>query len=210
MAKGLIIRSWELGSTEGSEYEVFLPEEVLPPLTTTHHHSPIVTTNQNTGSGNTQRSGSGGDSQTTDFQRTSDDDKTDLRLDQKSIDDEVAPLSELLRQAERELTGKNSSDSGKWRELAELLITELKIAAARTTVSNVPAFLTEHLRRRLWKRSAEEMQKQDREPKDVPLSLPADASKCPDCGGTGWHYPDGQDKGVARCRHNKLHTAAVK
>jgi hypothetical protein len=31
-----------------------------------------------------------------------------------------------------------------------------------------------------------------------------DVSKCPDCRGTGWKYPDGVDKGAARCRHDKL------
>ena len=31
-----------------------------------------------------------------------------------------------------------------------------------------------------------------------------DISKCPDCYGTGMWYPEGFDKGVARCRHEKL------
>lgn len=31
-----------------------------------------------------------------------------------------------------------------------------------------------------------------------------DYSKCPDCHGTGMYYPEGFDKGVARCRHEKL------
>lgn len=31
-----------------------------------------------------------------------------------------------------------------------------------------------------------------------------DASACPDCHGTGFWYPEGQDKGVARCLHEKL------
>jgi hypothetical protein len=31
-----------------------------------------------------------------------------------------------------------------------------------------------------------------------------DASKCPDCFGTGMYYPDGFDKGVARCTHERL------
>ena len=42
------------------------------------------------------------------------------------------------------------ADATKLNELAELLAMELEIAAARTrSISNVPAFLTEHLRRRL-------------------------------------------------------------
>lgn len=31
-----------------------------------------------------------------------------------------------------------------------------------------------------------------------------DYSDCPDCGGIGMWYPDGFEKGVARCRHEKL------
>jgi hypothetical protein len=31
-----------------------------------------------------------------------------------------------------------------------------------------------------------------------------DASACPDCSGTGFWYPNGQDKGVAKCRHARL------
>jgi hypothetical protein len=57
----------------------------------------------------------------------------------------------------RKLTNKGLSktDKEKWGELAELLAMELEIAAARTkSISNVPAFLTEHLRRRLVSRPA--------------------------------------------------------
>ena len=31
-----------------------------------------------------------------------------------------------------------------------------------------------------------------------------DASKCPDCAGTGFFYPGGYEGGVARCRHERL------
>jgi hypothetical protein len=34
-----------------------------------------------------------------------------------------------------------------------------------------------------------------------------DISKCPDCFGTGMWYPEGFEKGVARCRHEKLGAA---
>jgi hypothetical protein len=30
-------------------------------------------------------------------------------------------------------------------------------------------------------------------------------SKCPDCKGAGYWYPGGYDKGVAKCKHSKLH-----
>lgn len=32
----------------------------------------------------------------------------------------------------------------------------------------------------------------------------ANASNCPDCHGTGFWYPEGTEKGVAKCRHEKL------
>jgi hypothetical protein len=73
----------------------------------------------------------------------------------------------------------------------------------RTTVSSAPAFLAEHLRGRLWKKEKRQLEDEGRE-------LPAgstqkvDAAECPDCFGTGMWYPEGFDKGVARCRHEKL------
>jgi hypothetical protein len=89
-----------------------------------------------------------------------------------------------------------------------VLITELRIAAGRTTVSSVPAFLAEHLRRRLWKKDKRQLDKEEKS--DSGAAGPAakvDASKCPDCFGTGMWYPEGFEKGVARCRHDKLRAA---
>lgn len=76
-----------------------------------------------------------------------------------------------MRQTTKEAMGKpvSSADGTRWMELAELLATEFRIAAARTTFSSVPAFLTEHLRRRLWK--IEKQQMEGREPRRK--SLPA-------------------------------------
>lgn len=122
-----------------------------------------------------------------------------------SADDEAfAALNSALRQTTKEVTGRepSASDAERWRELAELLTTELKIAAARTdSVSNVPAFLTEHLRRRLWKKEKRELEA------DASREAPSkvlDASACPDCAGTGFYYPSGYEGGVARCRHERL------
>lgn len=83
---------------------------------------------------------------------------------------------------------------------------ELKIAAARTTVSSVPAFLAEHLRRRLWKIDKKQARAEGTElPDDTVKSSPSvDAAECPDCGGSGWWYPEGEAKGVTKCRHEKL------
>jgi hypothetical protein len=39
------------------------------------------------------------------------------------------------------------------------------------------------------------------------LNPPAknDFSQCPDCGGQGWYYPDGFEKGAKKCKHQRLH-----
>jgi DNA-binding Lrp family transcriptional regulator len=36
-------------------------------------------------------------------------------------------------------------------------------------------------------------------------STAVDASQCPDCQGSGWWYPKGPEKGIARCKHERLH-----
>jgi hypothetical protein len=125
-------------------------------------------------------------------------------------DDEVyAALLSRLREAVRDVTGRESGpgEVERWGELGDLLVTELKIAAGRTDgVSNVPAFLTEHLRRRLWKKDKGQLEAENisagQEKQKTPI--PDDVSKCPDCFGTGMWYPEGFEKGVARCMHEKL------
>lgn len=126
-----------------------------------------------------------------------------------NADDEAyARMISHFREAVREITGADSTpaEAGRWGELAELLVMELKIAAGRTgSVSSVPAFLTEHLRRRLWKKERRQLDSESAEPA-VEARAPSktDSSQCPDCSGTGMYYPEGYDKGVARCHHSKL------
>jgi len=71
-------------------------------------------------------------------------------------------LVEKLRTASREVSGKEPSESDRerWGEVAELLVTELKVAASRTTVTSAPAFLAEHLRRRLRKADARQIERE--------------------------------------------------
>jgi hypothetical protein len=114
----------------------------------------------------------------------------------------------ILKNASRDLTGTEpgKAERERWRELGEVLITELRIAGARTTVSSVPAFLAEHLRRRLWKidkkQAAEEGRQESTETK--PYISSERAKDCPDCGGTGFYYPKGFEGGVAKCKHERL------
>ena len=121
-------------------------------------------------------------------------------------DEAYAHLVSRFRQAVKDITGRESTlaEGERWGELAELLVTELKIAAARTgSVSNVPAFLTEHLRRRLWKKEKKEVEHESAEGV-ASTARNVEAAKCPDCGGSNFYYPQGYESGVARCKHDKL------
>jgi hypothetical protein len=37
-----------------------------------------------------------------------------------------------------------------------------------------------------------------------PPATSAKSESCPDCGGTGFYYPDGVERGVKICKHDKL------
>jgi hypothetical protein len=123
----------------------------------------------------------------------------------RNDDEAFAGFVELMGKTAEEITGHAPSraERERWMELAEVLSAELKIAAGRTTVSSAPAFLAEHLRRRLWKKDKRQIEAEAAQPKtaDAPK---VDASQCPDCFGTGMWYPEGFEKGVARCEHKAI------
>jgi len=134
-------------------------------------------------------------------------DKTSFKTKEINTDDEVfTEFAAAVRKTAKEITGKEPSkaEAARWAEVAEVLMTELKIAAGRTTVSSVPAFLAEHLRRRLWKKEKRQIEAEAAEQKASVTAGKVDTSQCPDCFGTGMYYPEGFDKGVARCTHSKL------
>lgn len=134
---------------------------------------------------------------------------TDVK-EKNLVDDDaaLAGLISILKDATKQVTGREPSPSEheRWRELGEVLTTELKIAAARTTISSVPAFLSEHLRRRLWKKDKQQLSEESRADTNESklLSQSIDVSKCPDCGGSSMYYPEGYEKGVAKCTHKRL------
>jgi hypothetical protein len=140
---------------------------------------------------------------------TYDSTKTFIKTKDINTDDEAfAEFAAAVRKTAMEITGKEPSkaEAARWGEVAEVLMTELRIAAGRTTVSSVPAFLAEHLRRRLWKKEKRQIEAERAEQKASAPARKVDAAKCPDCFGTGMHYPEGYDKGVAKCPHSKLTT----
>jgi hypothetical protein len=203
-ATGLVQVLSIAGEQQGSEYTVFLPEEVAPltpPTDATHTSHKVVTPL-------TVESGVSGATLNLEDSVVSGELKTSFKTKEEKFDDEATrQLADVFLKAEKELTGKNSANGVQWGELAEMLVTELKIAASRTTVSNVPAFLAEHLRRRLWKvdkKRATEIAAVEPAQGSEPALSEEEKRACPDCAGTNFWYPEGPDKGVSRCRHLKL------
>jgi hypothetical protein len=218
MHVGLVDRKVNSGAQEGNEYFVYLPEEVNLPFD--REGTPLQLTSppqadcpghpvqKLPGAPGAEIAG-GAPGSSADGSTTYDGSKTSFKTNTEHDDDEAyARFLARLKQAVREVTGRDSSaaEAERWEQLAELLVTELKIAAGRTTVSSVPAFLTEHLRRRLWKKDKRQVEAESAsEGRLAPAkAVTGDFSKCPDCFGTGMWYPEGFDKGVARCAHEKL------
>ena len=210
---GLISVRHIAGEHEGNEYTVHLPEEATFSLTSLT--SQTTMTSQTSHAQFLDRLVSLETSQTrhtsSSLESTgSRESKTSFKTKDRSDDEPAAQLGAKLSQVERDLTGKNGANPEQWGELADVIAAELKIAAARTTVSNVPAFLAEHLRRRLWKLDKKQALEQGRElPDQAAVSSHVAAPvECPDCKGSGWWYPEGQDRGVTKCKHSKLPTGS--
>ena len=282
MAKNLIIRHWDLGSNEGSSYEVCLPEELTQtqqPLSTTGGDSPLPTTPQKLGIPTTQKLGSGGEGQPYENNDTYDFPNTFLR---QHTDDDTHTLAELTRtiaEAARGVVGGELTNSieeqERWAEVGRLLAEELRHAASNAaSVSSVSAFFAAHLRRKLKPNEQRTVEPEEakvaqsdtqrtkgvgvRGARRSPIEggseftvdecrryadhlaksgqgitnpggyatkiqrtgeadaairaflVPAppvkhvDASRCPDCHGTGYYYPRGREHGVARCKHEHL------
>lgn len=211
-ARGLINWSADTGLHAGNTYTVFLPEEIeSTPATQGSQGSqgypgypgyflPTVPRVETT---------LGSQGLVIDSTGTYEHAKTLYKTNTENDDDDaaLAGLRASFKKATKEITGRELSpgENDRWRELADVLVAELKIAAGRTTVSSVPAFLAEHLRRRLWKLDKKQARAEGRELPDEAVSAPReDANGCPDCSGSGWWYPQGVEKGVAKCKHEKL------
>jgi hypothetical protein len=204
LANGWIHRTLEIGDHGGSVYEVLIPEELLN-LTRPDPTQPIPT--QQLGLDPTQQSGWDGLGKVVENEATYVEPKTFIKTKINTDDDEAfADFTAAVKKKAKEITGREPSkaEAARWAEVAEVLMTELKIAAGRTTISSVPAFLAEHLRRRLWKKEKRQLEAEAAEQKASAPTRKVDASMCPNCFGTGMYYPNGFDKGVARCPHSKL------
>ena len=214
IAAGLVSMKTIGGIQGGNEYTVYLPEETVPstpPSTSTSPPSP-PSGDEKLGVLATLESRSPSPGLNIENITSSALSKTSFKTKEERSDDDaaLAGLIATIKTTSKEITGKELlvSESDRWKELAEVLMAELKIAAARTTVSSVPAFMAEHLRRRLWKIDKKQARAEGRElPDEVATQTQSvDVSQCPDCGGSGWWYPEGEAKGVAKCKHGKLIT----
>ena len=162
-AVGLVIRRMELGDNGGATYEVFVPEELPPPTPSYHHLLPPTASYQELGGPSTQNLVGGGGGQVPDISTTSGEPKTSFKTNTERTDDEAfADLLAVLKQTAMKVTGREPApaERARWKEVADLLATELEVAASRTTVTSAPAFLAEHLRRRLRKADARQIERE--------------------------------------------------
>jgi len=208
-AIGLVKIRPAIGSLIGNEYEVFTPEEAYTSTSSTPSISSSTSPTQKVDILDILESSISSTTQVVDNPDTYRPPKTSFKTNTENDDDEAfARFVESWKKAAREITGREPSgaEAARWQELADVLIAELKIAAARTTVSSVPAFLSEHLRRRLWKKDKQQLSEESRADAgdSKAHSRNIDISKCPDCGGSGMYYPEGYEKGVAKCKHERL------
>ncbi|MGC2239187.1 MAG: hypothetical protein WA584_23730 [Pyrinomonadaceae bacterium] len=142
-----------IGSYSGNEYEIFSPEEVQDRYTSISSISSTTSLTQKVDILDIPENSISSITQTQENKPTYADAKTSLKTSTKNDDEKAfAIFAEKLDEASRKLTGKGTSpvEAEKWGKLAELLILELELAARNTkSITSVPAFLTELLRRRL-------------------------------------------------------------
>jgi len=204
---GLIAVRPSVGSLSGNEYEVFTPEEAYTSTSSIASTPSTTRITQKVVVLDVLDSSTSSTTQTVENIGGSGPPNTSFKTKDINTDDEAfAEFAAAVRKTAMEITGKEPSkaEAARWAEVAEVLMTELRIAAGRTTISSVPAFLAEHLRRRLWKKEKRQLEAENAEQKVSTPARKIDASQCPDCFGTGMYYPEGYEKGVAKCTHSKL------
>jgi hypothetical protein len=166
--KGFLKISYQIGKHEGATYEVFIPEEMdsstnppqVVPSTPNYYQGDVSSTNvsQNLVLDTSQKLVGVGTTQTPVNIEQNEISNTLIKTNTKNDDDArvietFLDMAKRLDAAVKKITGKASSknEAAKWGTLAELLILELEVAASRAeSVSSVPAFLTEVLRRQFF------------------------------------------------------------
>jgi RNA polymerase-interacting CarD/CdnL/TRCF family regulator len=163
---GLVTWYERVGPHEGNVYTVNLPEEAstvgtqstqgtLSTESTSRQKVDRVLRVESTQSTHSLSAGNtGGSGEAKTFIKTN--------TERDDDDDAFADLLAVLKQTAKKVTGREPSaaERARWKEVAELLATELEVAASRTNVTSAPAFLAEHLRRRLRKADARQIEKE--------------------------------------------------
>ena len=206
------------GEHEGNEYEVLLPEEIsMPSQSSQSSQSSQTRYAQKVDILDSLESSQTSHSSSSIETDTSESPKTSFKTKEEETDDDAAASSLLrpIQKAVKAMTGRelSATDNQNLTELGEIIATEFQIAAARTTVNVPSAFLATHMRRRLFKKEKSQMLEEQMLAEQVSGDLQAasagsftqeEISQCPDCGGSSWWYPEGPEKGVAKCKHEKL------
>jgi hypothetical protein len=165
---GLVTWDERVGPHEGNIYTVHLPEEAGTLGTHSTQGTQSTQSAESASSPKVDRvlgveSTLSTHSLSTAKTDTSGEPKTFFKTNTERADDEAfAGLLTVLRQSAKKVTGREPSpaEQDRWKEVAELLATELEVAASRTTVTSAPAFLAEHLRRRLRKADARQIERE--------------------------------------------------
>jgi hypothetical protein len=163
-----------VGSPSGNEYEVLTPEEIDATYTTYTSTTSCTRPIQKVDVLDVPLSGISSIGYLVENRHASEIPKTSFKDFKYNDDEAFADFARVLKKSSEKISGKISSKNQKknWKQLAELLTMELEIAAARTeSISNVPAFLTEHLRRRLASNSDNQTWKENSSAKTVSKSL---------------------------------------
>ena len=152
---GLLKVEKTIGSLSGNSYKIFTPEESIQNLATSTSISSISSNTspiQKLDILDILETSNTSITQIVENKDTYSSAKTSFKDIENNDDEAFAAMLKVLTIACEKTSGKMPARNQKenWKELAELLVMELEIAAARTkSISNIPAFLTEHLRRRL-------------------------------------------------------------
>jgi len=174
-AIGLIITTRIDGEKDGNFYEVLLPEEVRNNLEQLGQLAQLRQSRQKlllAVSAVSALTALGSSPINTGVSRVP---KTSLKTNTNDDDEAFAGFIEKIQAVTEEITGKKISkrDGENLEKIADLLILELKIAVRRAdSISSVPAFLTEVLRRRL----------RDTPANTKPSKIKADMGGKPDAG----------------------------
>ena len=149
------------GQHQGNLFEIFTYEESLTRQTRQTTHTSQTSHAQKLDRLLTLETSQSSQSLNVDNKEDDSIPNTSLKTVNTNDDEEKDTFKDFIKtiaEATVRITGKklNKKEGKKWNEVAELLVTELELAAARTeTVSSVPAFLKEVLRRKLETKPAQ-------------------------------------------------------